>query len=136
MNSTFFSLFFFFVHPWFSATEGVITKKYSSSRQCYFDAFFSLFFSSRLKERERECVYMKGKKKENSASFLLASDNCCHCYIRTHQLYSFVFYLYRTDLRKKYTKMTTKDTSPNEVQRNTSKEKRKEWRVRASISMY
>jgi len=29
--------------------------------------------------------------------------------------------------------MTTEDTSPIEVQRNTAKERRKEWRVKASI---
>ncbi len=38
--------------------------------------------------------------------------------------------------KKKYIKMTTEDTSPIEVQRNTAKERRKEWRVRTSISRY
>ncbi len=32
--------------------------------------------------------------------------------------------------------MTTEDTSPIEVQRNTAKERRKEWRVRMSKPRY
>jgi hypothetical protein len=76
--------------------------------------------------RERE-------KKENSASFLSASDNCCDCCIRIYQPYSFVLYLNRTDLRKDYLKMKSEDTSPIEIQRNTVRERRKEWRVRTEI---